>query len=108
MEPYKTIGSATEVVEFEDSDNYAEVFVEIRQRKNPQRFMAYLRQFSENENKIVGVDSVLCSGALLDVVITGLRRNAKKYEFPEPATRHVIEEALNEVDDVLNNANLPS
>ena len=102
MGPYKTVGSGTRTVELEgNKDTYAEIFVEIRQRKDPERWMVCARFLLENTERIIGADSVITSHPTLQESIDSVRNGVKKLpEDMKDEVRQAIEEALNEVTDV--------
>ena len=84
MDPYKIIGSSVKTVEPQDPGYYTEVFVLIRERRHPTRFIVHAEGLTESPDDPICRISVLCSGPTLDDAITWTRAKIKKANLLMP------------------------
>ena len=94
MDAYKIVWSATKTVEPQDSGYYSDVFVLIRERKDPTRFMVYAEGLTESPDDPICCISVRCSGPTLEDAITWTRARIKKANLLMPEMHQAIKEAL--------------
>ena len=94
MDPYKIIGSSVKTVEPQDPGYYTEVFVLIRERRHPARFIVYAEGLTESPDDPICCISVLCSGPTLDDAITSVWAEIKKEYLFMPEMHQAIKEAV--------------